>query len=56
MKSHFPRRYGGKTYGVALKGAARAYAEAIRALPALREWVADGVAEAERIDKFERDT
>jgi glutathione S-transferase len=43
-----------ETYGVALEGAAGAYAEAIRALPALREWVADAVAEAERIEKFER--
>ena len=43
-----------ETYGVALEGAARAYAKAIRALPALREWVADAVAEAERIEKFER--
>jgi glutathione S-transferase len=43
-----------ETYGVALEGAARAYAEAILALPALREWVADAVAEVERIEKFER--
>jgi glutathione S-transferase len=43
-----------ETYGVALEGAAGAYAGAIRALPALREWVADAVAEAERIEKFER--
>ena len=43
-----------QTYGVALEGAARAYAEAILALPALREWVADAVAETERIEKFER--
>ena len=43
-----------QTYGVALEGAAGAYAEAILALPALREWVADGVAETERIEKFER--
>ena len=42
-----------QTYGVALEGAAGAYAEAILALPALREWVADGVAETERIEKFE---
>ena len=44
-----------QTYGVALTGAARAYAEAILALPALREWVADALAETERIEKFERD-
>ncbi|MFH1817653.1 MAG: glutathione S-transferase [Pseudomonadota bacterium] len=44
-----------QTYGVALDGAARAYAAAVRALPALQEWVADGVAETERIAMFERD-
>ncbi|ODU25685.1 MAG: glutathione S-transferase [Thiobacillus sp. SCN 62-729] len=44
-----------QTYGVALDGAARDYAEAVRALPALQEWVADGVAETERIEMFERD-
>jgi glutathione S-transferase len=43
-----------QTYGAALEGAAGAYAEAILALPALREWVADGVAETERFEKFER--
>ena len=43
-----------QTCGVALEGAAGAYAEAILALPALREWVADGVAETGRIEKFER--
>jgi glutathione S-transferase len=44
-----------QTYGVALEGAARDYAEAVLALPALQEWVADGVAETERIAAFERD-
>lgn len=44
-----------QTYGVALDGAARDYAAAVRALPALQEWVADGVAETERIEMFERD-
>lgn len=43
-----------QTYGVALEGAARDYADAVRALPALREWVAAGVAETERIEQFER--
>lgn len=43
-----------ETYGVALEGAAGAYAGAIRALPAVREWVAAAVAETERIEKFER--
>ena len=44
-----------QTYGVALTGAAKDYAEAVLALPALKEWVADGVAETERIEMFERD-
>ena len=44
-----------QTYGVALDGAARDYAAAVLALPALQEWVADGVAETERIAAFERD-
>jgi glutathione S-transferase len=44
-----------QTYGVALEDAARDYAEAVLALPALQEWVADGVAETERIEQFERD-
>jgi glutathione S-transferase len=42
-----------QTYGVALEGAARDYAEAVLALPALQEWVADAEAETERIDKFD---
>ena len=44
-----------QTYGVALTGAAKAYADAVLALPAVQEWVADGVAETERIAAFERD-
>ncbi|HEY9146763.1 MAG TPA: glutathione S-transferase family protein [Thiobacillus sp.] len=44
-----------QTYGVALEGAARDYAKAVLALPALQEWVAAGVAETERIEMFERD-
>jgi glutathione S-transferase len=44
-----------QTYGVALMGAAKDYAEAVLALPAMQEWVADGVAETERIGMFERD-
>lgn len=44
-----------QTYGVTLQGAARDYAEAVLALPAMREWVADAVLEAERIEQFERD-
>ncbi|MHB1074894.1 glutathione S-transferase family protein [Thiobacillus sp.] len=44
-----------QAYGVALEGAARDYAAAMLALPALQEWVADGVAETERIAAFERD-
>jgi glutathione S-transferase len=37
------------SYGVALPPAAQAYADAVRALPALREWTAAGVAESERM-------
>ncbi len=44
-----------QTYGVALGGAARDYAEAVLALPAMQAWVADAVAETERIEMFERD-
>ena len=43
-----------QTYGVALEGAARDYADAILALPALQAWVADAVAETEHIEKFDR--
>ena len=42
-----------QTYGVALEGAARDYADAILWLPALQAWVADAQAEAERIEKFD---
>jgi glutathione S-transferase len=42
-----------QTYGVALEGAARDYADAVLALPALQAWVADAVAETERIEKFD---
>jgi glutathione S-transferase len=44
-----------QTYGVALKGAAKDYADAMLALPALKAWVADALTEAERIEKFEFD-
>ncbi len=44
-----------QTYVMALTGAAKEYADAVLALPAVQEWVADGVAETERIDMFERD-
>jgi glutathione S-transferase len=43
-----------ETYGVALEGAARAYAETILALPPLQAWVNDAMAELERIEKLER--
>ena len=43
-----------QTYGVALAGAARDYADALLALPSLQAWVADAVAETERIEQFER--
>ena len=44
-----------QTYGVALEGAAKDYADAILALPALQAWVADAVAETGRIEMFEHD-
>jgi glutathione S-transferase len=44
-----------QTYGVALEGAAKDYADAVLALPALRDWVADALVETERIEVFERD-
>ncbi|HJX09740.1 MAG TPA: glutathione S-transferase C-terminal domain-containing protein [Candidatus Binatia bacterium] len=44
-----------QTYGVALEGAACDYADVIPALHALQAWVADAVAETERIEIFERD-
>jgi glutathione S-transferase len=44
-----------QTYGVALEGAVRDYADAMLALPALQAWVADAVAETECIKKFECD-
>ena len=43
-----------QTYGVALDGAAKAYADAVRALPAVAAWVADAAVETERIEQFER--
>jgi glutathione S-transferase len=43
-----------QTYGVALTGAAKDYAEAVLALPAMQAWVADGIAETERIAQFEQ--
>lgn len=43
-----------QTYDVALEGAARAYADAVLALPALQAWVADAMAETDRIEKFDR--
>jgi glutathione S-transferase len=44
-----------QTYGVALEGAAKDYADAVLALPALKAWVADAVAETERIEMYEFD-
>src|SRR5512139_1086452 len=44
-----------QTYDVALTGAVKDYADAVLALPALQAWVADAVAETERIAMFERD-
>lgn len=43
-----------RTYEVALEGAARAYADAILALPAMQEWLADAERESESIPKFDQ--
>jgi glutathione S-transferase len=45
-----------ETYGIPLAGAAREFADAILALPALREWVEAARAESEVLEKFERGT
>jgi glutathione S-transferase len=42
------------SYGVSLPPVAQAYVEAVRALPAMQEWAAAGVAEAERIEETDR--
>ena len=42
-----------ETFAVVLDIAARAYADAVLALPALREWVTAGSAETERLLQFE---
>jgi len=42
-----------RIYEVELDGAARAYAETLLSLPAMIEWVAAGVSESERIEKFD---
>jgi glutathione S-transferase len=41
-------------YGVALDATAAAYVDAIRALPAMREWEAAAAAEVEVIEASER--
>lgn len=41
-------------YGVTLDACAAAYVGTMMALPALREWIADGVAESERLGKYEQ--
>ncbi len=43
-----------RTYEVAMEGAARAYADAIIALPAMQEWIAAAQIERERIEMYER--
>jgi hypothetical protein len=40
---------------VALEGAAKDYADAVLALPALKAWVADALVETERIEMYEFD-
>jgi glutathione S-transferase len=42
------------SYGVSLPPVAQAYVEAVRALPAMQEWAAAGIAEAERIEETDR--
>lgn len=42
-----------ETYAVELDPVCRAYADTLLALPALREWIAAGVAEPERLPQFE---
>lgn len=42
-----------QTYVVSLEGAARTYADAVLALPAMQAWVADAQAETERIEKYD---
>ena len=44
------------TYGIELTGAARDYAAAVQALPALREWVLAARDERETLARFERGT
>ena len=43
-----------RTYEVELRGAARAYYDAVLALPAMQEWIADAVRETEAIEKFDQ--
>jgi glutathione S-transferase len=40
-------------YGVALSAQAKAYLDAMYALPSMREWLAAGIAEPERLAKYE---
>jgi glutathione S-transferase len=42
-----------KTYGVTLDPVCQAYAEAILALPAMKQWYADAAQEAWVIEKYE---
>lgn len=41
-------------YGVELDDTARAYVDALFALPALQAWIAEGIAESERLPKYEQ--
>ncbi len=43
-----------RTYGVTLDGVAKAYGDAILALPSLQAWMADAASETERIEMYER--
>jgi glutathione S-transferase len=43
-----------RTYEVELPGPCRAYADAMLALPAMREWIAAAERETERIEKFDQ--
>ncbi len=42
-----------RTYAVELEGTARAYADTLLALPALREWIDAAMAETEHVAMFD---
>jgi glutathione S-transferase len=54
LNERFPDKQLWPADAVARAGTARAYAETMLALPAMQAWVADALAEPERIEMFER--